>query len=390
MSAVVCQIPGCKTTQAEIEGELQSYLGGYCQTCDKQREGRLCGCAFPCSLTFKGQMLSMIHSLLGLSYQQGMKQINVCYKHPELLKQARDKCISNRDGGSSSSLSEKKSKAVVRQEKKSEEISFSLEPLDSVDSGESVLGLDSGEGGAVTGLDSAGTVTSIVYTDEGGRQQKMVGKIVYQTDEKGQSNIIIQEVEEGEEAGDKLMKINLSDIDGYMQQMENKQVDEEMEQRLEEEMEGREARIEEELDFEASAGESEERKVTEVEVVADGPATDQIVTSGVSFSQLGGNMIEISESLHPSTNVLFTGQGDTITLLESYPEPTFEMPSQVKPKKLAPIFPKSESRDPLQVVGVDTKQQQKTTNFSLPGESQLIDPQIVILFHFRDHGQSRE
>ena len=61
--------------------------------------------------------------------------------------------------------------------------------------------------------------------------------------------------------------------------------DEEMEQWLEEEMEGREARIEEGLDFEASTGEPKERKVMEVEVLADGPATDQIVTSRMSFSQ---------------------------------------------------------------------------------------------------------
>ena len=363
---MVCQIPGCKTTQAEIECELQSYLGGYCEACDKQREGRLCGCAFPCSLTFKGQMLNMIHSLLGLNYQQGMKQINVCYKHPELLKQARDKCISNRDGPATSSVvTEKKVKTFARLEKKAEELPFSLDSLDRcTDSGDPVLG------GAVTGLDSPGTVTSIVYTDEGGRQQKMVGKIVYQTDEKGQSNIIIQEVDEGD---DKMVKINLSDIDGYMQQMENKQVDEEMEQRLEEEMEGREARIEEELDFEASAGEQEDSKVTEVQLVTENrAATDQIVTSGVSFGQLGGNMIQISESLHPNTNVLFSGdQGDTITLLESYPdpEPTFELTSQVKAKKLIPIFPKSDTPAQVQVVtGGETKQQQKTTNFSLPGQ----------------------
>ena len=218
----------------------------------------------------------------------------------------------------------------------------------------------------MTGLDSAGTMTSIVYTDEGGRQQKMVGKIVYQTDEKGQSNIIIQEVDEGEESGDKLMKINLSDIDGYMQQMENKQVEEEMEQRLEEEMEGREARIEEELDLEASAG--AETKVTEVQVVSDGPAPG-------GFSQLGGNVIQISDHhldtrLDTATNVLFTGeggmavtqQGDTITLLEPYSEPhhqsepTFQVTSHINPispmkhKKLIPIFPKSSC--PPEVVGV--------------------------------------
>ena len=42
------------------------------------------------------------------------------------------------------------------------------------------------------GGDHSDMVTSIVYTDEGGKEQKMVGKIVYQTDDRGQSNIIIQ------------------------------------------------------------------------------------------------------------------------------------------------------------------------------------------------------
>ena len=35
-------------------------------------------------------------------------------------------------------------------------------------------------------------VTSIVYTDEGGQEQSLVGKIVYTTDESGTGNIIIQ------------------------------------------------------------------------------------------------------------------------------------------------------------------------------------------------------
>jgi hypothetical protein len=37
-------------------------------------------------------------------------------------------------------------------------------------------------------------VTSIVYTDEGGQEQSLVGKIVYTTDESGTGNIIIQVV----------------------------------------------------------------------------------------------------------------------------------------------------------------------------------------------------
>jgi len=88
-------------------------------------------------------------------------------QHPELLKQARDKCISNRAGPATSSVvTEKKVKTFARLEKKAEELPFSLDSLDRcTDSGDPVLG------GAVTGLDSPGTVTSIVYTDEGGRQQ---------------------------------------------------------------------------------------------------------------------------------------------------------------------------------------------------------------------------
>ena len=35
-------------------------------------------------------------------------------------------------------------------------------------------------------------MTSIVYTDEGGQEQSLVGKIVYTTDESGTGNIIIQ------------------------------------------------------------------------------------------------------------------------------------------------------------------------------------------------------
>ena len=43
---------------------------------------------------------------------------------------------------------------------------------------------------------AAEEMTSIVYTDEGSREQSLVGKIVYQTDESGQNNIIIQQVQQ--------------------------------------------------------------------------------------------------------------------------------------------------------------------------------------------------
>ena len=101
-------------------------------------------------------------------------------------------------------------------------------------------------------------VTSIVYTDEGGREQSLVGKIVYQTDEAGQSNIIIQEVEprhmllQQGSKGKKLMRIDLGDMEGYM--MGGAQGEEEaLEQRLEEELEGNEARLEEELDLQVAS-----------------------------------------------------------------------------------------------------------------------------------------
>ena len=101
-------------------------------------------------------------------------------------------------------------------------------------------------------------VTSIVYTDEGGREQSLVGKIVYQTDEAGQSNIIIQEVEprhmllQQGGKGKKLMRIDLGDMEGYM--MAGAQGEEEaLEQQLEEELEGNEARLEGELDLQAAS-----------------------------------------------------------------------------------------------------------------------------------------
>ena len=37
-------------------------------------------------------------------------------------------------------------------------------------------------------------MTGIVYTDEGGQEQSLLGKLVYTTDESGSSNIILQVV----------------------------------------------------------------------------------------------------------------------------------------------------------------------------------------------------
>lgn len=76
-SPVVCHIPDCATTQAEIEAELQSFLTGYCSICKKSRDGKLCGCAFPCSLTFRAQMMAKIHELLGMEKPPERKTIQV-------------------------------------------------------------------------------------------------------------------------------------------------------------------------------------------------------------------------------------------------------------------------------------------------------------------------
>ena len=68
-------------------------------------------------------------------------------------------------------------------------------------------------------------------------------------------------MKEVEDDGDKIVKLNISDIDGYMTQLPNlkqsgtrmrnetTQEEEELEHRLEEEIEGREAQMEEELDL---------------------------------------------------------------------------------------------------------------------------------------------
>ena len=77
-SPPVCQIPDCTTTQAEIEAELATFLASYCSVCKKDRNGKLCGCAFPCSLTFKSQMMNKMHELLGLPKPQDRRALQVC------------------------------------------------------------------------------------------------------------------------------------------------------------------------------------------------------------------------------------------------------------------------------------------------------------------------
>ncbi len=99
-SPLVCQIPDCSTSQAEIEAELASFLSSFCSFCKKERAGKLCGCAFPCSLTFRAQMLNKIHELLGIEKPPDRRAIQVCFKHPDLLKQAREACVAKRDNES--------------------------------------------------------------------------------------------------------------------------------------------------------------------------------------------------------------------------------------------------------------------------------------------------
>ncbi len=76
-SPVVCHIPDCATTQAEIEVELKAFLTGYCSICKKAREGKLCGCAFPCSLNFRAQMMAKIHQLLHIPQPPDRRFIQV-------------------------------------------------------------------------------------------------------------------------------------------------------------------------------------------------------------------------------------------------------------------------------------------------------------------------
>ena len=76
-TSIVCQIPDCATTQDEIEQELNTFLKGFCSVCNKERNGKLCGCAFPCSLTFRSHMLNKIHSFLGITCPPDRKAIQV-------------------------------------------------------------------------------------------------------------------------------------------------------------------------------------------------------------------------------------------------------------------------------------------------------------------------
>ncbi len=159
-----------------------------------------------------------------------MKQINVCHKHSDLLKQARERLTTNVAVSRSHPVITNKLLAVSKSEPET-------------------VGGGRLEESSIP-LNSAGAVTSIVYTDEGGREQKMVGKIVVAcSDERGQSNIIIQEVDETDQdeevEREKMVNLNFSDIEGYMTLSRGAgrpvtDTVEELEHRLEQEMEGKE------------------------------------------------------------------------------------------------------------------------------------------------------
>ena len=245
-------------------------------------------------------MLSSIHQLLSLETPPGMKAIQVlqlhlhlhlhlhrrphlllqvCYKHPELLRQAREACIAIRE---QEEVVGRQGKAQARAgpgREEQEELRLSLGGM----AGEELLlgGLEDklGKIAEVVEDKAAEEVTSIVYTDEGGREQSLVGKIVYQTDESGQSNIIIQEVQQQVE-GKKLVRIDLGDMEGYM--MAGQGEEEEEERRLEEELEGREARLEEEVDLKAAEQGEEMCKVEDVARSVVASLQGVIQTTGIS------------------------------------------------------------------------------------------------------------
>ena len=67
--------------------------------------------------------------------------------------------------------------------------------------------------------DGTDNMTGIVYTDEGGEEQSLLGKLVVTTDETGSSNFILQEVGGVDGSGGKsgrIMKFNLTDMPSFV------------------------------------------------------------------------------------------------------------------------------------------------------------------------------
>jgi len=234
----VCQLPGCNTTQKDVESALVEYLDGFCVKCEKKRDGSLCGCPFPCSLTFKGPMLEKIHELIGKEIPDGVKSIQVCFKHPELLKLAREASIREAAAIRKDTLPLPSSAEPDRKPTALKTVKINAADCSVVNLSTSLLAdpkipdefsifptvsdhrefLQPVVGNLEPSRDVSDNVTGIVYTDEGGEEQSLLGKLVYTTDETGSSNIILQEMsgEDGVVGGlgktGRLMKIQLADM----------------------------------------------------------------------------------------------------------------------------------------------------------------------------------
>ena len=62
-SLVVCQIPDCTTTQAEIELELKTFLSSYCTVCKQARTTSIRHNAYRISLIIFKRFISFINLL---------------------------------------------------------------------------------------------------------------------------------------------------------------------------------------------------------------------------------------------------------------------------------------------------------------------------------------
>ena len=66
-------------------------------------------------------MLTMLHNILDMPIPLGIKHMNVCYKHSDLLKQARERCLLTKE--ESNKVAQKQSQIL----KKSDNVSFSID-----------------------------------------------------------------------------------------------------------------------------------------------------------------------------------------------------------------------------------------------------------------------
>ena len=89
-SPIICEVPNCTVTQAEIEQDLAIFLASYCPDCKRERNGRICSCPFPSTFIFRAAMMTKIMELLNLTFDDTKTSFQMCYKHPDLVKTARD------------------------------------------------------------------------------------------------------------------------------------------------------------------------------------------------------------------------------------------------------------------------------------------------------------